>query len=77
MILFDHQTIIYGDGLQYRDFVFVKDVVQANMLAATTGGTGGEVFNIGTGSIKSSYSIIRARYSGEVIATILIPRRGI
>jgi UDP-glucose 4-epimerase len=41
--------IIHGDGLQYRDFVFVKDVVRANLLAATLEDACGEVINIGTG----------------------------
>ncbi len=41
--------VIHGDGLQYRDFVFVKDVVRANLLAAATDAASGEVFNIGTG----------------------------
>ncbi len=40
---------IYGDGEQSRDFVFVKDVVQANILAADTPGAGGERLNVGTG----------------------------
>ncbi len=43
------QPVIYGDGNQYRDFVFVKDVVKANLLAANTDGAGGNNFNIGTG----------------------------
>lgn len=38
--------IIYGDGLQTRDFVFVKDVVVANIMAAESW-TG--AFNIGSG----------------------------
>lgn len=40
---------IYGDGEQTRDFTFVKDVVKANLLAATTTNTEafGKVFNIG------------------------------
>ncbi|MBL7179841.1 MAG: SDR family oxidoreductase [Pseudomonadota bacterium] len=42
--------VIYGDGNQYRDFVFVKDVVKANLLAASADGTAGKVFNIGTGA---------------------------
>lgn len=41
--------IIYGDGNQSRDFVFVKDVVRANLLAAGTLGAAGQVFNVGTG----------------------------
>ena len=40
--------IIYGDGEQTRDFVYVKDVVQANILAATNENITG-VFNVGRG----------------------------
>ncbi len=41
---------IFGDGGQTRDFVFVKDVVQANLLAMKTASVGkGEVFNVATG----------------------------
>jgi len=38
---------IYGDGMQTRDFSFVKDVVRANVLAAESGVTG--AFNIAGG----------------------------
>lgn len=41
--------LIHGDGEQYRDFIYVTDVVRANLLAATRPGIGGTVFNIGTG----------------------------
>jgi UDP-glucose 4-epimerase len=37
--------IIYGDGEQTRDFVYVKDVVNANVLAATTENVSG-VYNV-------------------------------
>ena len=40
---------IYGDGRQSRDFVFVKDVVHANLLAGTEAAAVGRVFNVGTG----------------------------
>lgn len=40
---------IYGDGLQSRDFVYVSDVASALMLAATTPGVSGRVYNVGTG----------------------------
>jgi nucleoside-diphosphate-sugar epimerase len=40
---------IFGNGQQTRDFVFVDDVVQANLLAAEAPKAAGEIFNIGTG----------------------------
>ncbi|WP_247000834.1 NAD-dependent epimerase/dehydratase family protein [Halosolutus gelatinilyticus] len=39
---------VHGDGGQTRDFVFVEDVVRANLLAATTDRVGG-AYNVGTG----------------------------
>ena len=42
--------VIYGDGNQSRDFVFVTDVVTANLLAARSTSANGEIINIGTGS---------------------------
>jgi UDP-glucose 4-epimerase len=39
---------IYGDGKQSRDFIFVKDVVRANLMAAESNAAG-EAFNICTG----------------------------
>lgn len=45
----DEPLTIHGEGTQTRDFVHVSDVVQANLLAATTPHVG-EAFNIGTGT---------------------------
>ena len=56
--------IIYGDGRQYRDFVFVKDVVAANLLAAAVEEPGSKVFNIGTGQS------IQIRRLWEMVAEI-------
>ena len=39
--------IIYGDGNQTRDFTFIQDAIQANIIAAETNATG--IFNVGTG----------------------------
>lgn len=41
--------VIYGDGRQSRDFVYVADAVRANLQAARQSGIAGKVFNIGTG----------------------------
>jgi UDP-glucose 4-epimerase len=41
------ETVIFGDGLQTRDFVYVGDVVDALLAAA---GHAGGVFNVGTGT---------------------------
>ena len=46
-ILKKEPPIIFGDGTQTRDFTFVKDVVQANVLAAESQAEG--VFNIACG----------------------------
>ncbi|ASJ13850.1 SDR family oxidoreductase [Thermococcus radiotolerans] len=41
--------VIYGDGKQTRDFIYVKDVVKANILAAESRRSNGKVFNVATG----------------------------
>jgi UDP-glucose 4-epimerase len=41
--------IIYGDGEQTRDFIYIQDVVEANILALNSKKAAGESFNIGTG----------------------------
>ena len=49
---------IYGDGSQRRDFTYVKDVVQANILASTSDNVGnGEIINIGNGDNRSIQDI--------------------
>jgi nucleoside-diphosphate-sugar epimerase len=45
-LLGGRQPIVYGDGGQSRDFTFVRDVVNANLLAAEVPGIGGEVLNV-------------------------------
>ena len=50
---------IYGDGEQSRDFVFVEDIVEANLRAVqATRGVGGKSFNIGSGGSASLKQIV-------------------
>ncbi|MBW2439610.1 MAG: SDR family oxidoreductase [Deltaproteobacteria bacterium] len=47
--LMEEPAVIYGDGNQSRDFIFVRDVVKANLLAASAKNANGQVINIGSG----------------------------
>ncbi len=49
---------VHGDGTQTRDFVHVDDVVQANLLAATTDEVG-KAYNVGTGASVSVAELAR------------------
>ena len=48
-LLRGEQPRVYGDGEQSRDFTFVADAVEANLLACAAPEVSGRVFNIGTG----------------------------
>lgn len=43
-------TPIYGNGKQSRDFIYVDNIVKANLLAITNNKVSGETFNVGSGS---------------------------
>ncbi len=45
--------VIFGDGKQTRDFIYVKDVVKANILTAESRKANGRVFNVATGKQTS------------------------
>jgi nucleoside-diphosphate-sugar epimerase len=48
-LLADGQPVIFGDGEQSRDFIFVENIVHANLLACEAQDCAGRVFNAGTG----------------------------
>lgn len=63
--------IIFGDGTQTRDFIFIDDLVDAIFLAATTGAIGGEIFQIATNAEKTVNEV------AQTIKTILSSQYGI
>jgi UDP-N-acetylglucosamine/UDP-N-acetyl-alpha-D-glucosaminouronate 4-epimerase len=48
-LLGGRRPVIYGDGLQSRDFTYVQNVVEANLLASKAAGVSGGVFNVACG----------------------------
>jgi UDP-glucose 4-epimerase len=69
---------VQGDGTQTRDFVNVADVVQANLLAATTDATG-EAFNVGTGAATTIADVaetVRDQIAPSAEIRHVEPRRG-
>lgn len=57
-ILNNKEIIIYGDGLQTRDFVFVKDIAIANYLSLKNN-IKNEIFNVGSGEKTSVIEIYK------------------
>jgi len=57
-ILKDEPPTIYGDGEQSRDFTYVDNVVEANLLAVRAKQTKGEVINIACGEAITVNTII-------------------
>jgi UDP-glucose 4-epimerase len=58
------EFVIYGDGSQTRDLIYVKDVVEANIKALEYGDNKYEVFNVGMGraySFKDLLNILRSK----------------
>ena len=51
---------IYGDGLQSRDFVYVADVVAANLLALDADSAVGRVMNVGSGTETTLLDLVAA-----------------
>jgi UDP-glucose 4-epimerase len=58
-ILSGQQPVIFGDGRQTRDFTFVENVVQANLLAASAPGAVGHAFNVGSGVAVSLLDLLQ------------------
>jgi dTDP-L-rhamnose 4-epimerase len=55
----DLPPVVYEDGRQSRDLIFVQDVARANLLAATDERANGRVFNVGTGQAAEIGALAR------------------
>ncbi len=59
-MLSGRRPVVYGDGLQSRDFTFVSNVVRANLLAADAQGVAGRVFNVACGDSITLVELLAA-----------------
>ena len=57
-VLDGKRIVVDGDGTQTKDFTYVGNVVQANLLAAAADGIAGEVFNVACGVETSVNEVI-------------------
>jgi nucleoside-diphosphate-sugar epimerase len=71
--------IVFGDGEQSRDFIFVEDILQANLLAMSKDHLYGEVVNIGSGnglSLNRLLTLLCEILGTEIKALYQEPRPG-
>lgn len=71
--------MIFGDGHQTRDFVYVSDVVRANILAATVENPSGDIYNIAGPSSVSILQLVEVLKSIIPVgpdADLTAPREG-
>jgi nucleoside-diphosphate-sugar epimerase len=52
------RPVVHGDGEQSRDFTFVDNAIDANLLAASAGGAAGQVFNVACGERTTLNQIV-------------------
>jgi UDP-glucose 4-epimerase len=64
-LLKKERPIVFGDGEQTRDFTYIANVIQANVLAASSPEAVGRAINIGTGEQISLNTILRL--AGEMV----------
>ncbi len=76
-ILMNQPPTIYGDGEQSRDFTYIDNVVEANLLAARVKRTGGEVINIACGQAITVNAIIDMinQLLGKKVKPTYVPAR--
>ena len=76
-VLQGRRPTIYGDGEQSRDFTYVKNVVEANLLACRAPGVGGQVFNVACGDRITVNSMLQQinKITGKDISPVYAEAR--
>lgn len=76
-LLKNKPTPINGDGYQSRDFTYIDNVVEANLLAIHTSGISGEIFNIACGQDYTVLDLARIinKIIGKNIKPVFLPPR--
>src|SRR5216683_2789597 len=71
------QPVVFGDGEQTRDFTYVENAVQANLLACEAPNVSGKVFNVGCGGRVSLNQVLEAlgRLTGKMLEAKYDPPR--
>jgi nucleoside-diphosphate-sugar epimerase len=69
--------VVFGDGEQTRDFTYVENAVQANLLACEAPNVSGKVFNVGVGGRVSLNDVLRelGKITGKKLETKYEPPR--
>jgi nucleoside-diphosphate-sugar epimerase len=78
-ILRGERPTIFGDGEQSRDFIFVGDVVRANLAAAGSASAAGEAINVACGAgttVNGLLAAVNALLGTKVVAVHAAPRPG-
>jgi nucleoside-diphosphate-sugar epimerase len=78
-LLSGERPVIFGDGEQSRDFTYVANVVEANLLAMDATGLGGKIYNVACGervTVKRLVAELRDLLESDVEPVYAAPRAG-
>lgn len=78
-LLKNQQITIFGDGEQTRDFIYVKDVISANILALQYSEKSAQIFNVGTQTsitINKLLFVLQTQLKTSIIPTYQPNRSG-
>lgn len=73
------QPVVFGDGEQSRDFTFIDNAVQANLLATTAADAPGKYFNVACGArftLNELLDMLRSILDCNIQAKYTPPRQG-